>query len=62
MAKARGVPGMEAHEALHMLCVRCLEQGQGYRVHSHAIVIPGAAQHAVVRCRPGTQVPRHAKS
>jgi hypothetical protein len=55
---------MEAHEALHMLCVRCLEQGQGqgYRVHSHAIVIPGAAQHAVVRCRPGTQVPRHAKS
>src|SRR5499426_1574952 len=36
---------------------------QGYRicVASISAVIPGAAQHEVVRCRPGTQVPRHQK-
>src|SRR5262245_33027707 len=36
---------------------------QGYRicVASISAVIPGAAQHEVLRCRPGTQVPRHQK-
>src|SRR5262245_33798760 len=28
---------------------------------SISAVIPGVAQHGVVRCRPGTQVPRHQK-
>src|SRR5262245_33497546 len=37
--------------------------GQGCRicVASISAVIPGAAHHEVVRCRPGTQVPRHQK-